>query len=93
MHAAGWWSLHEGLHVATQVLTQLVGSVAACERRQRLNGHGPGSGPAGALGEGLAVPWRAGVPSEDLAGGLVGFFGDDGCLLKVQLSLGGFGNS
>ena len=25
-------------------------------------------------------PWRAGVPDKDLAGGLVGFFGEDGCL-------------
>ena len=26
------------------------------------------------------LPWRAGVPGKDLAGGLVGFFGEDGCL-------------
>ena len=84
---ARWWSLHEDLHAATQacaelvwklhvdtqVPAQLVGLVAACEWRRRLGWRGPGSGPAGALGEGLAVPWRAGVPSEDLAGGLVGF--------------------
>ena len=30
---ARWWSLHEGLHAATQVPAQLVGSVAAHERR------------------------------------------------------------
>ena len=30
---ARWWSLHEGLHDATQVPTQLVGSVAVHERR------------------------------------------------------------
>ena len=53
---ARWWSLHEGLHVATQVPAQLVGSAAACERRQRLGWRGPGSGPAGTLGEGL-VGW------------------------------------
>ena len=53
---AWWWSLHEGLHVATQVPAQLVGSAAACERWRRLGWRGPGSGPAGALGEGL-VGW------------------------------------
>ena len=26
------------------------------------------------------LPWRAGVPSKDLVGGLVGFFDEDGCL-------------
>ena len=26
------------------------------------------------------LPWRAGVPGKDLAGGLVGFFDEDGCL-------------
>ena len=26
------------------------------------------------------LPWRAGAPGKDLAGGLVGFFGEDGCL-------------
>ncbi len=65
---ARWWSLHEDLHaatqaldelawelhVATQVPAQLVGLAAACERRRRLGWCGPGSGPAGALGEGLA---------------------------------------
>ena len=51
---ARWWSLHEGLHAATQVPAQLVGSVAACEWQRRLGWCGPGSGPAGALGEGLA---------------------------------------
>ena len=25
-------------------------------------------------------PWRAGVPGKDLARGLMGFFGEDGCL-------------
>ena len=27
------------------------------------------------------LPWRAGFPGKDLAGGLVGFFGEDSCLL------------
>ena len=27
------------------------------------------------------LPWRAGVPDKDLAGGLVGFFGDYCCLI------------
>ena len=26
------------------------------------------------------LPWHAGVPDKDLAGGLVGFFGEDSCL-------------
>ena len=42
------------LHVATQVPAQLVGLAAACERWWRLGWCGPGSGPAGVLGEGLA---------------------------------------
>ena len=39
-------------------------------------------GPARVLPGGPArvLPWRAGVPGKDLAGGLVGFFGEDGCL-------------
>ena len=39
-------------------------------------------GPARALPGGLAkvLPWRACVPGKNLAGGLVGFFGEDGCL-------------
>ena len=53
---------HEGLDVATQVLAQLVRSAAACERRRRLGWRGPGNGPAGALGEGLA-----GWPGKGLA--------------------------
>ena len=59
---ARWWSLHEVLHVAMQVPAQLVGSAAACERRRRLGWRGPMSGPAGALGEGLA-----GWPDKGLA--------------------------
>ena len=31
-------------------------------------------------GPARVLPWRAGVPGKDLAGGLVGFFGEDGCL-------------
>ena len=31
-------------------------------------------------GPARALPWRANFPSKDLAGGLVGFFGEDGCL-------------
>ena len=91
---ARWWSLHEGLHVATQVPAQLVGSAAACERQRRLGWRGPGSGLAGALGNGLAGSRSAlASPARILPAGPVGFFGEDGCLLKVQLSLGGFGNS
>ena len=59
---ARWRSLHEGLRVATQVPAQLVGSAAAHERRRKLGWRGPGSGPAGALGEGLA-----GWPGKGLA--------------------------
>ena len=59
---ARWWSLHEGLHAATQVPAQLVGSVAAYERWQELGWSGPGSGLAGALGDGLA-----GAPDKGLA--------------------------
>ena len=59
---AWWWSLHEGLHVAMQVPAQLVGSVAACEWWWRFGWLGPGSGPAGALGDGLA-----GWPGKGLA--------------------------
>ena len=73
---AWWWSLHEdlhaatqaldelapGLHVATQVPAQLVGLAAGCERRWKLGWHGPGGGPAGVLGEGLA-----GWPGKGLA--------------------------
>ena len=65
---ARWWSLHEDLHaatqacaelawklhVATQVPAQLVGLAAACERWLRLGWCGPGSGPADAVGKGLA---------------------------------------
>ena len=63
-----WWSLHEDLHAATQVRAelawklhvamqvpaQLVGLAAACERWWRFGWYGPGSGPADALGKGLA---------------------------------------
>ena len=73
---ARWQSLHEDLHaatqaldelawelhVATQVPAQLVGLAAACERWWRLGWCGPGSGPAGVLGEGLA-----GWPGKGLA--------------------------
>ena len=31
-------------------------------------------------GPARVLPWRAGVPGKDLAGGLVGSFGEDGCL-------------
>ena len=31
-------------------------------------------------GPARVLPWRASVPSKDLAGCLVGFFGEDGCL-------------
>ena len=31
-------------------------------------------------GPARVLPWRAGVPGKDLARGLVGFFGEDGCL-------------
>ena len=78
VEVARWWSLHEDLHaatqaldelarelhVATQVPAQLVELAAACERRRRLGWCGPGSGPAGVLGEGLA-------------GGLVAFLSKD----------------
>ena len=39
-------------------------------------------GPARVLPGGPArvLPWRAGFPGKDLAGGLVGFFGEDSCL-------------
>ena len=101
---AWWQGLHEDLHattqvlaelvwkphVATQVPAQLVGLAAACERRWRLGWCGPGSGPAGVLGEGLsggparALLWRAVVPGKDLAGGLVALLGknlvEDRCL-------------
>ena len=30
-------------------------------------------------GPARVLPWRAGVPGKDLAGGLVGFFGEDRC--------------
>ena len=45
-----------------QVATQLVGSAATSERQQRLSRRGSGSGPASALGEGLA-----GLPDKGLA--------------------------
>mgnify|MGYP005814572225 CR=1 FL=1 len=74
---ARWWSLHEDLHAATQALaelawklhaatqvpTQLVGLAAACEWQWRLGWCGCGSGPAEALGKGLA-----GWPGKGLAG-------------------------
>ena len=50
------------LHLATQVPAQLVGLAAACERRWRLGWCGSRSGPADALGEGLA-----GWPGKGLA--------------------------
>ena len=59
---ARWWSLHEGLHVATQVPTQLVGSAAACERRRGHGWCGPGSGLAITSGKGLV-----GCPGKGLA--------------------------
>ena len=31
-------------------------------------------------GPARALPWRPGFPGKGLAGGLVGFFGEDGCL-------------
>ena len=31
-------------------------------------------------GPARVLPWRVGVPGKDLAGGLVDFFGEDGCL-------------
>ena len=31
-------------------------------------------------GPARVLPWRAGIPGKDLAAGLVGFFGEDGCL-------------
>ena len=31
-------------------------------------------------GPARVLPWRAGFPGKDLAGGLVGFFGEDSCL-------------
>ena len=31
-------------------------------------------------GPARVLPWRAGVPGKDLVGGLVGSFGEDGCL-------------
>ena len=31
-------------------------------------------------GPARVLPWRAGFPGKDLAGGLVGFFGEDCCL-------------
>ena len=39
-------------------------------------------GPARVLsgGPARALPWRANFPDKDLAGGLVGFFGEDSCL-------------
>ena len=39
-------------------------------------------GPARVLpgGPTRVLPWRASFPGKDLAGGLVGFFGEDGCL-------------
>ena len=81
---ARWWILHEGLHVATQVPAQ--------GRQLHANGGGDLAGAgltvallmrlARALSASLArvLPWRTGVPGKDLAGGLVGFFGEDGCL-------------
>ena len=38
-------------------------------------------GPARVLpgGPGRVLSWRTGVPGKDLAGGLVGFFGEDCC--------------
>ena len=94
---ARWWSLHEDLHaamqvldelarelhVATQVPAQLVELVAACERRRRLGWCGPGSGPAGVLGEGLAGWLGKGLaiarcrPRQGPRRGLVAFLGKD----------------
>ena len=82
-----WWSLHEDLHaatqvcselawklhVATQVPAQLVGLAAACERRWRLGWCGPGCGPTDALGKGLAVARCC--PRQGSCRGLVGFLG------------------
>ena len=49
-----------------------------------------GAGPAVALpvrlarnlsgGPARVLPWRAGFPDKDLAGGLMGFFSEDSCL-------------
>ena len=71
------------LHVATQAPAQLVGLAAACERRWRLGWCGPGSGPAGVLGEGLAGWPGKGLavaryrPRQGSCGGLVAFLGKD----------------
>ena len=37
-------------------------------------------------GPARALPWRANFPGKDLAGGLVGFFGEDGYLPILILS-------
>lgn len=80
------WSLHEGLHVATQVPSSWLG------RQLHANGGGDlaGVGMTVALlvrlaralpgGPARVFPWRVGVPGMDLSGCLVGFFGEDGCL-------------
>ena len=90
---ARWWSLHEDLHattqvlaelawrphVATQVPAQLVGLAAACERRRGVDWCGPGSGPADALGKGLAggparvLSWRCSRPRQGACRGSCGF--------------------
>ena len=66
-----------------QTPTQLVELVAAWERRWSLGRRGPGCGPADVLGRVLprARPGSCRgtvvVPGKDLAGGLVGFLGND----------------
>ena len=74
-------------HVATHVPTQLVGLAAACERRWKiLAGAGLAVAPPVRLarvssgGPTRVLPGSANFPVKDLAGGLVGFFGEDGCL-------------
>ena len=89
---ARWQGLHEDLHATTQVLAesvwkprvamqvpaQLVGLAAACERGRSLGWCGSGSGPAGALGKGLAggparvLPWRRSCPQQDACRGSYG---------------------
>ena len=76
--------LHEDLHAATQVPSQLVGSAATCKWRWRFDWRGPDGGPYGCSwqgpcrgpGKGLAVT-PAVIPGKALAGGLVVLLGWD----------------
>ena len=75
LHVNGGGSL-VGMGLAVALLASLVRALSGGPARVLP------CGPARVLSCGPArvLPWRAVVPDKDLAGGLVGSFGEDGCL-------------